>query len=514
VAGAPALRAGQAGSGPALRAGLEPAVLLLAVVAGTAAAFSPRACGILVVAVAVVALVWVRPAVGAYLLVGLTPLVTGIDRDVLVPLLRPNEALEALVAATLVARWLLRLRAGGLRLSRPGRLTVAVLLLAVCGSVLPLAVMAVRGGEVTEEDVLHAAVLWRLAGVYLVVRAAVTRQEQVLTCLRVSLLAASIVAVVGILQGLDLLGVRSLLAVSYAQFGDTAAVTGVARAGSTLGLPAATADVVIFNLAVAVALWHRRPRSLPVLGPVAALLVIGALAAGEFSSTLGLLVAVVALVLVTGRRVLLVSFAMTSLVGALAVSPVIEERLRGFQSGSGLPESWVGRLYNLRTYFWPQLLTDGNYLLGVRPSARVAVGVHAAGWVWIESGYTWLLWGGGLPLLAAYAYFTGVAAVRAWSVARADPGPSGAAATALLVGVVVVAVLMVFDPHLTYRGSADALFGLAALAGVAGRTGGAGPPEPRGRAGPGQGATTAGARGAHPRTEDDDDRPGGSAWTP
>jgi hypothetical protein len=127
-------------------------------------------------------------------------------------------------------------------------------------------------------------------------------------------------------------------------------------------------------------------------------------------------------------------------IGAVLLWPVIEIRLSGFQSASGLPSSWLVRLYNLRTYFWPTLFSDYNWILGVRPSARVVVPTTEYGYVWIESGYTWLLWGGGRRADAA--------------------GAAGAALAAIMCAQVVV---MLFDPHLTYRGSGDAIFMLLAL---------------------------------------------------
>jgi hypothetical protein len=407
--------------------------------------------------------VWVRPPVAAYLLIGVTPLVAGIDRGVAIPLLRPNEALAVVLGATLAVRWLVRLRSGQVRGARPDAVELAILSLAVTSSVLPLATMAVRGHAITLDDLLYSVVLWKLLGVYLIVRSAVRGEREVRTCLLVSIGAACAVAVVGILQGLDLLGVRGFLAQHYAQFGDTAAIIEVPRGGSTLSLPAATADLMIMNLAVLTALWLRGRRYTALYCAVVGMFVVATLAAGEFSSAIGLVLGMGALAVVTGSFALLWFFGALMATGVIAVWPVVAERLQGFSHASGMPTSWVGRLHNLETYFWPQLSSPGNVLLGVRPSARVPAATQATGWVWIESGYTWLLWGGGVPLLASFLFLTWVVARRCWTLARVRQDDVGAAATAAFVGVVVIAGLMAFDPHLTYRGSADEFFALLAL---------------------------------------------------
>jgi hypothetical protein len=445
------------------RSALEPAVLVAAGAGAAAVVHWPLVVMGACLVSGLVVLVWARPATAAYLLIGVTPLIAGIDRGVAIPVFRPHEALGLLLGAALVTRGLLRLRSGQVRLPRLDAVEVAILLMAMTNSVTPLLAMGVRGREITTDDLLYSLVLWKLAGVYLIVRYSVRTDRQVRTCLLVSVAAACLVATVGILQGLDLLGVRGVLARYYVQFGDAAAITAVSRGGSTLSLPAATADLMIMNVAVVTALWLRHRRLTPLYCAVVGLLVFATLAAGQFSGAIGLVVGMGALALVTGSVALLGFFGLLTGVGALAVWPVIAERLHGFSLASGMPASWVGRLHNLRTYFWPELFAHGNVLLGVRPSARVPVASQASGWVWIESGYTWLLWGGGIPLLGCFLFFSYVVAARGWALARARHDAVGAAGAATFVTVLVIAVLMAFDPHLTYRGSADAAFALIAL---------------------------------------------------
>ena len=399
------------------RLGIDVALLLGCAAVGAIAAYRVKYLLVVLVLIALSALISARPQFAAYLLIFLTPLIVGLNAASIIPLVRPNEALIPLFGAIIAARWLVLARTGRFKWPSINRLEVTLVALAVTSSILPLMVMVARQRAIDSDDLLYSIVLWKLLAEYVIVRCAVTTSEQVMRCLWLSMWSCWIVSVIGILQSLKLGVVTNLLAKYYAPLNSTSAVS-IGRGSSLLGLLPAVADLAILNLAIAVALlWRGHRRRLLLVG-LAVTYTLGVLAAAEFTSVIGLLVGFVVIIMLTkwGRIVL---YAIpVALLGAVLLWPVIEIRLAGFGGGTTLPLSWEVRLNNLQSYFWPTLFSDWNWMLGVRPAARVAVPTQEYGYVWIESGYTWLLWGGGIPLVVTYLAFVRVAVRKGFSYAE------------------------------------------------------------------------------------------------
>ena len=443
-----------------------PTLVLVAPVAalsvGAAAALFPVLVLAAVATGVLVTVVVQRPAVATYALLAATPLVVGIDRDRLFPMLRPNEALLGLLIGVLVAKSILLMRFDFRFRLTLGPVARTLLAMAVASSILPLMWMVIRGRTVEMDDITHAAVMWKTLAIFALVRYTIRTQAQVRTCIVISMTVATVVAVLAISQSLGLFGVRALLTPWYASFGYTD-VFADPRAGSTIGLPAAMADFTILNLALAIGLWWKDRRASLLIGAVSVVYVMAVFAAAEFSSALGLLVMMFTVAALL-RRLDLLRYGLLVVPGAIYLLwPTVEHRIEEFKTMHGMPRSWLVRWHNLETYFWPDLFSGTNPILGVRPSAR-AEAPGAFGFVWIESGYTWLLWGGGIFLFGAFVWFVRVTLRTMRGLNRTLTSYSSVAALAAYAAVVMVVVLMIFDPHITYRGFSDALYAVLALA--------------------------------------------------
>lgn len=428
-------------------------------------AVAPELTILALVVLAVAAAVWLRPQIAAYLVLVGTPLTVGIDRGTVLPVLRPSEALIGLVAVPLVLRGVRRSLRGPVRF-RLGGLDLGILLVAVTASVIPLLWMVARGEPVTTDDILYAAVLWKYYALFLIIRASVRTPAQVYRCLWLTLGAAAVVATVGILQAVQLFGVTDILATYYSPVGSEVTVDNF-RATSTLAHSQAVADFMVVHLAVVAGLLITTRRHHAVLVLAAVLLGMGALASGQASGVVALLVGAGAIAWGAPRiRPALAALPVFALLAGVALQPVLAQRLNYVDAGTGLPSSWIARWENLQTYFWPELFSDFNYILGVQIAARVPAPEFWRDWVFIESGHTWLLWTGGIPLFVAFFVFLWIGMRHTIRVARTRPGPVGVAGLAAFTAVAIVGVLMVFDPHLTLRGIAELTFALLALSTV------------------------------------------------
>jgi hypothetical protein len=405
-----------------------------------------------------------RPQLGAYLYLIVTPLIVGVARGDTLGILRPNEALLALIAVALALRAvfiMLQVRPYRFVLDR---IDLALVLMASCASILPLTFRFGRGLPISGDDLLYAVVLWKYVVVYRVFREAISTPAQVAICLWLSLAAAAAVAAIAVLQVTNMFGVAQFLLAYYDRPFVSSSGIITDRGTSTIASSFGVGDVMAMNLAIVLALiLGKRKISLPLIA-AGGLFVLGCIATGQFSSFIGLVIIVIAVGVMTGHlRRLLVAAIPAAALADLALWSVVAERLGGFDRLSGLPRSWEGRLDNLERFIWPELFTGMNWLLGVRPAARLPAPEPWRDWVFIESGYTWLLWSGGVPLVAAFLFFVWVSLQNLWSVVRDRRDTVRVAAVAAFAWLITMAVLMMFDPHLTMRGTADLFFPLLAL---------------------------------------------------
>lgn len=439
--------------------------LTCAIAVGILGALSPA---LAPAAVAFACLMWLlirQVQTAAYVYAALTPLIVGLDRGALLPGIRLNEALLAALWAALFIRLMTDwLRDRG-RTPRLESVDYAIAGLVLFSSAVPLAWMYARGRSVSGDDLVFALALCKFAAIYALFRITVRNARQVSTVLQLTLGSCAVVAVIGLLQAAGFPATRLLLQY-YAAEGDDHKLD-ILHASSTIGSPIAFADVMSICAALAVAFAFLRPRQRLLYSSGAALFAVSTIASGQFSALIGLGAILFALGAMLGKwRQLLGGLLITALGAVPLLGPVLAERLSNLDPGTGLPVQWTGdagRWTNLTEHVWPPIFTQLNWLTGVRTSARLPSPYPWREWIWIESGYTWTLWAGGVFLLTACTVYLVLAYRAASHLAMSQVRPIAALGMGTAAGVIQLAVLMIFDPHLTMRGSADLLFSLVAI---------------------------------------------------
>jgi hypothetical protein len=415
----------------------------------------------LVAALGLLVLTAWRPVTATYVYLGTLPFVGGIQRDALIPLLRPNEALLVLVTvgacAGGCARWI-RGRPLALPLRPLDRPLATFIVLA---TLWPIVSLMLRGSapKVTELIAMLPAV--KLAGLLLLVRATVQTDAQLRRCVRLIVWTAAALAGIAVLQTLSVGPVLSFLETWWEI--DAGLPESSTRGTATLGNGLATGDYTLFGLALLIAAAVRGVIGRTEQLALGLILGAGLVASGQFSTWLAALVAGgILLHRIPELRRKSIRFVPAIALVLLVGAPVLLGRLQGIGGDMGVPQSWLVRWDNVSYLYLPRLAEDLGYLIGVSPdSTRLAPDI----WrdiIWIESGYLQFLWIGGVPLLAAFIWLSVAVLRHAREIAR-RPDALGACGSCLEAAWGALIIVSVLDPHIFLRGAGDLLFSLVAL---------------------------------------------------
>ncbi len=389
------------------------------------------------------------------------PFLAGLPRGTGIPLVRPSEALQLSVTGAAVALGAVALASGRHWQLRLRPIEWWVLSVATAASVLPVLWLLARGLPVGQEELLGTFPFVKYALLYFLVRACVTGTTHLETISRAVIGGAVVLATVAITQALTIGPVIDVLGRFYVDGVEDLVDEG--RGTTTLGSSIATGALLSFSCGLSLSWGLATGRRL--WFGAAAFLTLGTLASGQAGSVIALGVVVLTVAHLHNRSAELFRWGLPAgLLAIVGLWPVVAARLNDIDQGTGLPSSWIIRWNNISELYLPSL-GDGGWILGVSPDAILVPPDVWRESIYLESGYLWLLWVGGLPLLIAAGGFL----ISAWrslgSVGPIAVAPDAAnpVAVAAKGAVAMMLLLSLIDPHLSLRGGADLFFVLVAL---------------------------------------------------
>lgn len=437
-------------------------------VAGTAGVVAVIGC-IFIVAVAR------NPYVGVVALVAATPLLSGFARGFPVPFFRPHELIlgAALVGVGLNA--LVGLLEGRRWRIDPQPIDVAFAALAFFGSVVPVLLSIGRSRPIDGAGLGQVIILPKYLLLFLLVRGVVRTTKQVRSVVLLTGVVGIGIAAVGVAQSFlnepvnDVLISVGYQETDYMLSGRGTSTTGNSIIyGTVMALLVPLALSLLFShLSSPLSGDHAKRRWTFGLGVAALAFFLGVLSSGQFSPTVAVIVGIVVAVLAAKKAHYFYAFPPVAALGVIAIWPQVRGRLDEFQDANGLPVSWQTRIDNLQRFYLPEFRDGFNRVFGVRLDVTADYDQVIGEEVFLESGYIWFIWVGGVfLLLAALAFLlTGFRRTLA-RLQQRDPW-TRAAATASLSAFVYIALLLPIDQHLTFRASTDLFVMLLALSMVA-----------------------------------------------
>jgi hypothetical protein len=403
-----------------------------------------------------------RPDLGALTLVAAAPVLSGLERGLPVPGLRPSELMIGCIAGLI-------LLTADRSAVRPWR-SFDWLALGYALATLGLGLFGLFG----RGEPLDAGLVGTLIGpfqyllLYRAVLVALPRPAQRRRALQLLLLASVPVSISAVMQHFGLLGVRELIPELTGADIDSDPALGEAegaRATGTFPHWQVLAGYEFWIVALGIAAFLERPRILPI--PLLAL-VLGLAAAGALASvTMTVVLGAVAAALLLGvwyRHLALVLpiLLIGGVLALIAFGPSIERRFdEQFGDEGRTRPAWVPATMDYRFRVWRDQFVpalEGYWWTGYGPDLPPSIQFD-----YTESLYFTLLVRGGIPLVFLYLGLT--LALLASSIrARDDPDPARrAAARTMAVAIVLLVPMHWVETYFVMTGMATLFWITAAL---------------------------------------------------
>jgi hypothetical protein len=449
--------------------------------AGAGLAFGLEAAAASIAAALIALLVLRRPLAGAYLLIGVVPIVSGLRRDLPVPGLRLSEVVVTAIAALL----LLTVET---RRSRPWTLFDWMALAYAVGT------LALGGFDLLDRGApLTATSAGTLIGpfqfllLYRAVLVVVRTDEERRRALALLLWASVPVSLVTLLQYADIGAVTAALhSVTGAQ--ELVAHADEAHLGERMTgvfphwqMLAGYLFAIVAICSAALLTRERPPMPRGALAAIALLALAAMVATGTFVTVIGIVAAALILGAWYGRvgRVV-AALGGAALAAVFAFGPLIEERVNyTFVVAPGADRSWfMPQSVAYRIDLWSDQLLPaiaGRLLTGYGPDLPPGLSFE-----FTESMYLTLLFRGGIPLLLIYIGLMLALSGVALRAARSTEGLTALLGRALFAIIALLALLHLLEPYFVTTGLPHLVWILAALAvsalysdqGAHGRSGG------------------------------------------
>ncbi len=443
---------------------LQPYLLALALGAtlGLASVVSPLA-GLAIIVVGVGLLVILRnPLLLLYMHALAVVWLSGVPRDHLIPILRPNEPLLALAAG--MGFIIIILRHSKTR--APTQIITAIVVLALGTSILPVLLYALRGFRIGISELFsllgplqYLVVTWLFANLP-------RSQAERMQVLQVMIAGVTMVALVGILEALGVGFVHSFIAFMYPSIHQSQAAD-VGRVISILGAWNSLGNFLMISMLF---MWMLLPTLKTPLYRYNTIIALGLsafclLASGSFASIIGLVIAFGISRIFERRGLRQMAYMLGGLVVAgIIMFPLIAPRFE-YQFGEDgsrgfVPQTLTYRFYLWETIFLPALERNNNWIWGINPN--LTGGVFT--WAWTENQYLYLLVRSGVISLIGHLLWVAITAAWLYRRAKHSTGLARVLSVSLFSLLCALTIMGMSNEVFTNSGSIDYFWMLLGIA--------------------------------------------------